>query len=309
MAAAPNLSQISLTQVLVVDDSAVDRRLAGGILEKSGDYQAVYANNGSEALSLMHKKLPGVVLTDLQMPEMDGLELVEAIRDKYPLVPVILMTAHGSETIAIQALQLGAASYVPKKDLATDLPEIIDQVVAASRAGLSQQRLFDCLTQLESRFVLENDRSIMSVLVSYFQEELTRLKLCDQSGRIRVGIALEEALVNALYHGNLEVSSELRQESDRAYHQLAEERRQTSPYGNRHIYVDAKFSHEEATFVVRDEGPGFDRSQVPDPTDPDNLGKNSGRGLLLIQTFMDEVSFNQAGNQITMIKRRHETRE
>lgn len=309
MSAAPNVSSASPTQVLVVDDSPVDRRLAGGILEKGGEYRAVYAGNGAEALAAMEQRMPGVVLTDLQMPEMDGLELVEAIREKYPLVPVILMTAHGSETIAIQALQLGAASYVPKKELATDLLAILDQVLAASRAGLSQQRLLECLTQMESRFVLENDRSLLPVLVSHLQEELTRLNLCDQSVRIRVGIALEEALVNALYHGNLEVSSALRQENDQAYHELAEERRQALPYRDRRIYVDAKFSRYEAAFIVRDEGPGFDRSQVPDPTDPDNLGKSSGRGLLLIQTFMDEVHFNESGNQITMIKRRRNVKE
>ena len=122
MTAIPDSSAPQASVVLVVDDSPVDRRLAGGILEKS-HYQAAYAGNGVEALAALEHQLPSVVLTDLQMPEMDGLELVEAIRNKYPLVPVILMTAHGSETIAIQALQRGAASYVPKKDLATDLLE------------------------------------------------------------------------------------------------------------------------------------------------------------------------------------------
>src|SRR5262245_20006909 len=95
------------TTVLVVDDSPVDLRLAGGILEKSSEFRAMYAGNGTEALTAMERQLPGMVLTDLQMPEMDGLELVEAIRTRYPLVPVILMTAHGSEAIAIKALQRG----------------------------------------------------------------------------------------------------------------------------------------------------------------------------------------------------------
>ena len=71
---------------------------------------------------------------------------------------------------------------------------------------------------------------------------------------------------------------------------MAEERRRQTPFRDRRIYVAATYSRAEAIFVVRDEGPGFDRTKVPDPTDPDNLGKNSGRGLLLIQTFMDEVA-------------------
>ena len=66
----------------------------------------------------------------------------------------------------------------------------------------------------------------------------------------------------------------------------------------------ATLTRDEATFLVRDEGLGFDPSTLPDPTDPANLGKVSGRGLLLIQTFMDHVEHNATGNQITMVKRR-----
>ena len=59
----------------------------------------------------------------------------------------------------------------------------------------------------------------------------------------------------------------------------------------------------EAVFVVRDEGPGFDPNSLPDPTDPENLLKPSGRGIMLIRTFMDAVSFNEKGNEVTMVKR------
>ena len=55
--------------------------------------------------------------------------------------------------------------------------------------------------------------------------------------------------------------------------------------------------------MVRDDGRGFDPSKLPDPTDPANLQKCCGRGLFLIRTFMDEVRFNDTGNEITMIKR------
>jgi anti-sigma regulatory factor (Ser/Thr protein kinase) len=63
-------------------------------------------------------------------------------------------------------------------------------------------------------------------------------------------------------------------------------------------------SRDEAVYVVRDEGPGFDPSILPDPTDPSNLEKVSGRGLLLIRTFMDEIHHDDSGREITMIKRR-----
>ncbi len=68
--------------------------------------------------------------------------------------------------------------------------------------------------------------------------------------------------------------------------------------------MSATLTRDSATFVIRDEGNGFDPATLPDPTDPANLGKVSGRGLLLIQTFMDRVEHNAKGNQITMIKYR-----
>src|SRR5262249_52106881 len=92
-------------QVLIVDDSPMDRHLAGAIVNKVDGWSAVFASHGKEALELMQRQAPDVVLTDLLMPEMDGLELTQAVRARFPNLPVILMTAHGSEDIAIQALQ------------------------------------------------------------------------------------------------------------------------------------------------------------------------------------------------------------
>jgi len=293
------------TTVLVVDDSPVDRRLAGGIVENQLGWKAVYAGNGVEALQAIERQLPSIVLTDLLMPEMDGLELVEAIRAKHALVPVILMTAHGSEDIAIKALRKGAASYVPKKSLARDLPETLEQVLTTAKADRHQQRLQECLTRVESHFVLNNDPALIPPLIGHLEENITRMKLCDPSGLILVGVALHEALTNAIYHGNLELSSAVREQDEKAYHETAQARRLLEPYSLRRVYVRAEVSRLEATFVVRDEGPGFDPSLLPDPTDPANLERVSGRGLFLIRTFMDDVSHNEAANQITMVKRRY----
>lgn len=289
---------------LVVDDFVMDRHKAGTLVEKATGLTPVYAANGREALEAMQQQLPEVVLTDLLMPEMDGLELVQEIRSKHPLVPVILMTAHGSEEIAIKALQKGASSYVPKRNLAQDLAGTVENVLAASRGSRNQQRLLECLAQTESQFVLDNDPSLIAPLIGFLQDSLDRLKVCDEIGKIRVSVALQEALTNSIQHGNLEVSSILREKDDRAYYALAEQRRKEMPYATRRIYVTARESSGEAVYIVRDEGPGFDPTSLPDPTDPANLERVSGRGLLLIRTFMDEVRHNPKGNEITMIKRR-----
>lgn len=292
-----------MATVLIVDDSAVDRRLAQGVLEKNPELAFVYAVDGADGLEQIKISPPDLVLTDLQMPVMSGLELVRQVREKYPLVPVILMTAQGSEEIAVQALASGAASYVPKSRLARDLANTVDTVLATSRAQRHHARLMECVTRNHWTFVLDNEPSLIPAVVDHLQQHITRLKLCDETGRIRIAIALEEALLNALYHGNLEVSSELREQDTKHYYALAEERRREEPYRSRTIHIDATLSAPEMMFVVRDSGPGFNPRDVPDPTDPANLERASGRGLMLIRTFMDEVRHNERGNELTMIKR------
>lgn len=293
-----------MSSILVVDDSMVDRRMVGGLLEKDADLTVQYAANGEEALAAMRESVPSLVVTDLIMPKVDGLALVTAVRARHPLVPVILMTSKGNEEVAVQALQYGAASYVPKSALAKNLLETVHSVLAAARPAQTQARLLDCMTESGCAFDLDNDCTLIPPLVAYLQDCAVRLGLCDESERIRVGIALEEALANALYHGNLEVSSQLREGDDERYYALVTQRRNQRPYRDRRIRVEARLSRDEGAFVVRDEGPGFDHGSLPDPTDPANLEKISGRGVLLMRTFMDGLEYNESGNEVTMIKRR-----
>jgi CheY-like chemotaxis protein/anti-sigma regulatory factor (Ser/Thr protein kinase) len=290
--------------ILVVDDSAMDRHLAGAIVQKLEGWQAIFACHGREALDTLQRQTPDVVLTDMLMPEMDGLELVQAIRVKHPLVPVILMTAHGSEDIAIQALRAGAASYVPKKSLARDLAETLDGVLSASQSNRREQRILDSLVHYETRFLLDNDTALVAPLVGHLEQSLERMRLCEPSGLVLVGVALHESLTNAILHGNLGLTSEMRETDEKEYYRLAQERRTQSPWCDRRVFVSAILTPHEALFTIRDEGEGFDPDRLPDPTDPANLERVSGRGLLLIQTFMDRVEHNERGNEITMVKRR-----
>ena len=110
-----------MTTVLVVDDSAVDRRLIGGLLERDDRLTVDYAENGSAALAKIREQPPDVIVTDLQMPQINGLDLVRAVSIHHSDIPVILMTAHGSEELAVAALEQGAASYVAKSRAAEKL--------------------------------------------------------------------------------------------------------------------------------------------------------------------------------------------
>lgn len=295
--------------VLVVDDSEVDRRLMGGLLSKDMEWLVEYAENGEAALDTMRVATPDVVVTDLLMPGMDGLQLVEAARQEFARVPVILVTGQGSEELASDALRKGAASYVPKQMLADALLETVEQVLALSALDHKMDRLMRCTTNIRHKFQLDNDPDLIGTLGEFVRRTLIQMRFGDPADLNHVGVALEEALLNALCHGNLELSAEqlpvVRQQlHDEGRSEVLEKRRQEQPYAGRKILVGFDVTNERAQFVIRDQGPGFDPKTVPSAADPASLSGECGRGLVLIQNFMDEVAFDDGGNELRMVLKR-----
>jgi serine/threonine-protein kinase RsbW len=100
----------------------------------------------------------------------------------------------------------------------------------------------------------------------------------DSESAYGIRLALEEALANAIKHGN------------RLDHQ-------------KKVHVEAKISKRKIEICVEDEGIGFDRTSVPDPTLAENLEKSHGRGILLIESYMDEVHWSRGGRRLKMIRK------
>ena len=285
--------------VLVVDDTAVDRRLAGGLLENAPDLNVCYAHNGNEALLQIGNELPDLVLTDLQMPDLDGLQLVNSITERYPDVPVVLMTAHGSEVIAAQALASGAASYVPKSDLADNLVETVMHILAMSDSDARYKKLMRSARKVDFEFELDNDLKVIDPLVDLIQQVVASQDLLDSTERVRMCVAIEHALQNAMIRGNLEIS---REDHPVVNATLVEEKAEEDRFKGRKVYFRFLIANGVCDFVVRDEGNGFDVSTVPSAADPEAFKDGIGRGLVLIQAFMDQVEFAEEGREVRMKK-------
>ena len=291
-----------VTSILVVDDSAADRQLCAELLARRDDWTVCRAAHGLAALERLAEQAVDLVVTDLLMPELDGLGLIERMRETLSHIPVVVMTARGSEEIAVRALEAGAASYVPKKALGTHLVETVERILAASREHASYRRLLGRIRQ--ASFVLENDLDLIDALVSYLTRMLRDQATFDESDCHRISTALDEALTNAYYHGNLEVGSETRESDPTRYRDTARRRRDEAPYRDRRIYVTARFTDDETCFIIRDDGNGFDLSRLANPTSLEFLERPSGRGVFLMNAFMDELQYNDAGNEVTLVKRR-----
>jgi len=297
-----------MTSILVVDDSAVDRRLVGELLERKFECSVDYAVNGLEAMARLKDVAPDLVVTDLTMPEMNGLQLVTSVREHFPSIPIILMTAYGSETLSIEALEKGAASYVPKSRLADKLPDTAKEVLTLAKADRCHAKLIHCLDETRFNFTLDNDPSLVDPLVDLIQQMVSGMGLADFTGRLQIGVAVKEAVLNSIFHGNLEITQEQVQEVEHELIQegdlsLVDKRAREEPYCNRRVHVEICITPKEARFVIRDEGNGFDVSEIPDLNEPGALEPSGRRGLSLIQTFMDEALYNEKGNEVRLVKR------
>ena len=240
------------SHILVVDDSPTQLRQIQFLLEKEG-FVVQSAMDGIQAIASIEETMPLLVVTDLQMPEMNGLELVASLKESMPSLPVILTTSQGSEEIASQALKAGAASYVPKRELNDTLIPVLQQVMAVNRATKAVPQVAQ--NAVESNITLEvaNDESQIPDIISRLELPMVELDLFDEGERMQIAMALDEALLNAMIHGNLEVSSELRQsDNGTPYVNMIAERKEQAPYRDRKVTIKLEATSEEIIFIIRD---------------------------------------------------------
>lgn len=290
--------------ILVAEDSKTQAIEIRFRLEEAGHTVRV-ANDGDAALAAVNEDPPEILLTDMHMPGKNGLELTEAVRASFPDTPVILMTADGTEDIATEALRKGASSYIPKRMLERDLISTIGDIASMLASRKARENVMSAMSNCDSTFIFGNDHEFVAPLVAHLESELQSVNYDDSTGLFRIILALKEAIINAIDHGNLELDSAMRDEGDgSSFHQLGDERKLQAPWKDRKVTVRSKITPTEVSYTVGDEGRGYDPSSLPDPEDPENMLKAHGRGLLLIRSFMDDVKFSENGNEITMIKRR-----
>jgi serine/threonine-protein kinase RsbW len=124
---------------------------------------------------------------------------------------------------------------------------------------------------------LPSDLSLMNTVLEYLLDRVDKIGLI-KAEQSNLFVALDEAFVNAIKHGSRNDPTKL-------------------------VRVTAELSPREAIFTVEDEGDGFDVREIPDPCDPANLFKSTGRGVLLIYNIMDEVEYSERGTRLRMVKR------
>ncbi len=294
-----------MSSLLLVEDSLTQATQIRLTLKKAG-FDVYVAENGRLAMEVLRTHEPDLVLTDLQMPEMDGLELVDAVRREHPRLPVVLMTSHGSDDIAIQALRHGAASYLPKSRLDHSMIDTLEDILESVRAADKKDRVQRCLVARSLEFRLENDPTLIASIATHVEQELEKADFGDDTVRMQISVALRNALDHAMFFGNLALDPNTRLEGELIFREAAENQRAMPPYSSRSVWLTVRIDDDGVRLAVRHEGEATASIFLPETNDNADLEDPLKRSLILIQTFMDEISVDPSGTELTLIRHRPE---
>jgi len=139
-------------RILIADDEETARNSLGQILTDDG-YQVCLAADGKEALRLVAQESPDVLLTDLRMPGMDGQEVLSRVRQGYPEVAVVVMTAHGTIRSAVRSLRDGAEDYLTKPIDVEELEHLLERLLKRKRLADETRMLRE---RLDDKYRFEN---------------------------------------------------------------------------------------------------------------------------------------------------------
>lgn len=158
-------------RVFIVDDEADIALILKLQLEDAG-YRTMRARDGIEALEILDRESFDLVLLDIRMPRMDGIEVLELIRSRWPDLVVVMMTAHGSEDIAVEAMKKGAVDYISKPFSSDDMKKRVERAIQFNRTRLENERL---------QRVLDEERRKMEAILRGMADLLVAV---DREGRI-----------------------------------------------------------------------------------------------------------------------------
>jgi FixJ family two-component response regulator len=295
------MSDRQQTILLADDDTAVLEVLEEYLLLQG--FKVLVSENGREALRELKKEQIDLVLTDMYMPEMTGMDLIERVRRYDQQVPIILLTGYSTVELTIDALRAGATNFIVKPFDLEELHKIIQTTLQRVAEAGSFTAINQYLSQFQRSFSLPTSEDELVHLNRLFQHDLHGFGF-SPSKISNYLLLLQELLFNAIYHGNLEISSEVRKEGldgQRKFHELVVARQADPDYSERTVKLSWFWREDYLGITVRDDGPGFDWQLWLEKTvNIDSLGA-SGRGMMLIQSFADKIEFNERGNEITAL--------
>jgi hypothetical protein len=263
--------------------------------------------DGRQAMESLEKSLPDLVVTDLRMPEMNGQELVQGILDRFPTLPSVVVTARGSENLAVDALALGAANFVPKNSLRKLLLHVVRQTLRMAETDLIYHRFSGQLHRPEFSFTITNHITSIEPAVLFIVQAMAAAARMNTTHRVRVGTAVASAIFNAICYGNLEIKDEdtvvgRLLSGDESGQTDLMSRADAAPYCDRKVQVKVSVGDGDTRVLVSHDGPGRLTRLTPAPGTPESFELEQCRGLMLMTSFMDDIIFHSDYSEVVMVK-------
>jgi len=149
-----------MNKILIVDDELNMRLVLAAMLKREG-YDVASAADGSEALQILKSGLIDAVVTDLKMPHIDGMELLNRVSHEYPEIPVIMITAHGTVATAVEALKKGALDYITKPFELEELKHVVSKAIKTRT--LKENELFLPPEEIERTGIIGSSQSTLDI--------------------------------------------------------------------------------------------------------------------------------------------------
>lgn len=288
-------------KILIVEDDYGSREYLLNLINLEG-YEVRAAVNGEEGLAEYKSFDPDIIISDIQMPVMDGLQMLNILRQDKSDTIFIITTAFGSEDYAIEALRLGANNYLKKPIKRNSLIGLINKykliVESHKLARKAEGKLLKKDFTLEFRTDINHIPSIISQLVSELGVEL------DDSEITNIELGLDELITNSMEHGNLGITFDEKvvASNDNTMLQLYAEKMKNRKLAKRKIKVKYKLRKKYSEWIITDEGKGFDWKLIPDPTKGAQLMELNGRGIFITHFLFDEMEYLGKGNKVRVRK-------
>ena len=261
--------------VLVVDD---DREVLSTLSEILSELRVnpITAIDGAEAIEKIKTRKIDLIITDLMMPNMDGFELIQRTRQLNINIPIAVISGHGEVKNVVNALSRGAYNFITKPFTIKEIESIVKRGLRLREFSLGTHRLLEGIKNYTEMNIPSYPHLLPSAAL-YVVRECQWRGVEEEAMLSNISICIDELLNNALIHGN----------------DLDETKK---------IFLKIVFDHEKLTLSVEDEGDGFDYKNLLTESAENPQTLPTKRGLFIVNYLMDELSFNEKGNKVDIVK-------
>lgn len=258
--------------ILIIDDEEKIRSVLSKIVEQL-DLIPITAQDGLDALNLLKSEKVDLIITDLKMPHMDGLTFIVKSREINPRIPIAVISGYGDIKNATFALNRGAFNFITKPFTIKEVENIIRKGLRLRELSLGTDKLLQNVTN-RTEISIPSYPHLLPSAIFYIMKECQWRGIDNENVLNNISVCTDEILTNALIHGN-------------------------GGNSEKKISISLNFDAEKFTLVVKDEGKGFDARKFSAQLKGNPSDIPAKRGLFIVEYLMDEISFNDKGNEIT----------